>query len=708
MLVSLNPEYHPRGGNGVEGPQFSPFYRPGPSALLSQLGRAKRGAVDSVEAALNATFPGASAAKTAAASAVGVGGGASSSSSSASSASSLLTSSTSSPSSQAPTSSSAASSPASPGFITPVTLPISPAEGGSSGSSSVSFSAATVLGLAGDTFFSPDVDDSFDVANAVRALLVSKLRRLAAEGSADASALLSLGDGTALDGQRTAAPLLSARGVALDAEAGVYAVSVAFPALLPPPPGASPLLPLPATALRLKLMNAVNDVDPSDPCGSLAHRTGFDVCDALDHAMHLSLVGAGAARLLAVESTPAQLFLPFGRRSKSREISLVGALPASAIAAASPRGMLSATGRLGAASGGVSVASSKSYIPNALGGAASVADGADGVVGVLSSGLGFFQKATPVLSFFSSSIAIISTISGLLNPKPNYAAETLTYVHPAVGFPRPYSPLFFFTSFPCYFPLLPLLPHLPCFPHFALATLARDKKKHCSYVQTINATTFRILESINVISETLMHIEAEIGNFSSLVTAEVRDADCNGAYRFAETYVNVVRGRWKTYTDPVAGPRKAAEEAATAIMQGLRPDTEMANVFDDFAKNVLAEPGGGSNDVSVFQALDSLHAILVPNIDFNGRPDALVIYACARSAMADFRRRAATSKDFYAFDDRQYFTPIQNLLFYYQIWQARGSHMIQEALMFRAQQAALSAWAANQAVRCCFCFERGG
>lgn len=200
---------------------------------------------------------------------------------------------------------------------------IAPADGGPA-ADVISFSAATVQGLEGNTFFSPTVVDPFDVANAVRAMLVSKLRRLAAEGSADASALLALGDASSVDGQRTAAPLLSARGTALDSGAGVYLVSVSFPALLPGAP-----LPLPATALRSQLMNAVNDVSPDDPCASLAERTGFDVCNAIDDATHMTVSGA---RLLAVETAPgaeaaaggaAQLLLPAGRRSRSSDTSNV-------------------------------------------------------------------------------------------------------------------------------------------------------------------------------------------------------------------------------------------------------------------------------------------------------------------------------------------------------------------------------------------------
>lgn len=133
----------------------------------------------------------------------------------------------------------------------------------------MSFSTATVLGFDGNTFFSPSVVDPFDIASAVRAMLVSRLRRLAAEGSAEAASLLSLGDSSSTEGQRTAAPLLSARGVALDAGAGAYLVGISFPALLPGAP-----LPLPATTLRSQLMNAVNDVSPDDPCGSLAEKNG--------------------------------------------------------------------------------------------------------------------------------------------------------------------------------------------------------------------------------------------------------------------------------------------------------------------------------------------------------------------------------------------------------------------------------------------------
>ena len=407
VIVTLNPEYHPRGGNGFAGEQFSSSARPGLFPLLSRLAEAKEGAVKSVKAFVNATVAGASAAK-AAAVAAGSGGGGSSASSSSASAPPSVPAAAASPSPRPP----------SPGFITPVTVAIPPYDGGPA-TEFVSFSSETVLGLDGDTFFSSTVVDPFDIANVVRGLLVSKLRRLAAEGSAEASALLSLGDPSLKEGQRTAAPLLSARGVALDAGGGVYLVSVSFPALLPGAP-----LPLPATALRSQLMNAVNDVDPSDPCASLAERTGFDVCEEIDDVTHLNISGA---RLRAVESAPgdgaggtAGLFLPFGRRSKASDNVATAAVRAPAAAGSVSAAAADYVGAPGPAA--PTVASASNYIPIALGGATSVAVEE---VGLVPRGLAFFAKAAPVLGFLSASLTVVPALIQLFDGTPSLATQTI-------------------------------------------------------------------------------------------------------------------------------------------------------------------------------------------------------------------------------------------------------------------------------------------
>ena len=420
VIVTLNPEFNSGGGNGVEGAQYSPTARPGLSPLLSQLGKAKQSAIDNVKAAVNASFPGASAAKASVASAVGFGGGGGRTSATTKTTTTSASSSSSSVSSPASVSA-AASSPPTPGFVTPVTVPIAPAEG-TSRNDSVSFSAATVLGLDGNTFFTPTVVDPYDISLAVRAMLISKLRMLAAEGSADASALLSLGDSSSNDGQRTAAPLLSARGVALDAGAGVYLVSVSFPALLPGAP-----LPLPATELRSQLINAVNDVSPDNPCASLAERTGFDVCNAIDDATHLTISGP---RLRAVETTtpggaggadgPGMLFLPFGRRSKSSEIAPTAALPVSAAAAAEDP-VVDAAAYAAAATAAPTVATSNDYVAAALGETTKVAAVAEEGAGVLQ----FLAKANTVFSVITGAYSVYTLINDYFHPDKTPTAQTL-------------------------------------------------------------------------------------------------------------------------------------------------------------------------------------------------------------------------------------------------------------------------------------------
>jgi len=412
VFVTLDLLYDPRGGNSFAGEQLSSSSRPGLVPLLSRLAKAKEGAVERFKASVNATVAGASIHK-AAALAAGSGGGGSSASSSSASAPPSVPAAAALPSPQPPPL----------GVITPVTVTIPSADGGPA-TDLVSFSSEAVLGLDGDTFFSSTAVNPFDVANVVRGLLVSKLRMLAAEGSAEASALLSLGDSSLTEGQRTAAPLLSARGVALDAGGGVYLVSFSFPALLPGAP-----LPLPATALRSQLINAVNDVDPSDPCASLAERTGYDVCEQLDDVTHMNI---SRVTLLAVESAPGDAggtsgaFFPVARRSKASDAVATAAVRATAAArAAAAAGSVSAAAadRVGASEPlAPTVASASSYIPTALGGATAAAAEE---VGLATSGLAFFAKAAPVLGFLSASLTIVPAVIELFGGTESSATQTL-------------------------------------------------------------------------------------------------------------------------------------------------------------------------------------------------------------------------------------------------------------------------------------------
>ena len=199
-------------------------------------------------------------------------------------------------------------------IVSPATYPIRPAMPGAPNNATVSFSAEVVAGLEGNTYFTPSVVNPGRIANVVRAMLVSEVRRLASKGEADASALLALGDGSS-EGERTAAPLLSARGVALDGGQGVYLVRVSFPALLPGLP-----LPIPATTLRSQLINALNDMNPNKKCSFLEEKMEMDVCDMVDDGTHLTI---SKASFLAIETDLGAAdavgsvapLLPLGRRS---------------------------------------------------------------------------------------------------------------------------------------------------------------------------------------------------------------------------------------------------------------------------------------------------------------------------------------------------------------------------------------------------------
>ena len=221
-------------------------------------------------------------------------------------------------------------------IVTPATFPIRPAMPGAPNNATVSFSAEVVAGLEGNTYFTPSVVNPSRIANVVRAMLVSELRRLASKGEAGASALLALGDGSS-EGKRTAAPLLSARGVALDGGQGVYLVRVSFPALLPGLP-----LPIPATTVRSQLINAVNAAaSDNNPCSFLEEKMEMDVCDMVDDGTHLLI---NKVSFLAFETNPgasdavggAAQLLPLGRRSKLDNEAIQRRQQSKAVAIAGP------------------------------------------------------------------------------------------------------------------------------------------------------------------------------------------------------------------------------------------------------------------------------------------------------------------------------------------------------------------------------------
>jgi len=190
------------------------------------------------------------------------------------------------------------------------------------------------------------------------------------------------------------------------------------------------------------------------------------------------------------------------------------------------------------------------------------------------------------------------------------------------------------------------------------------------------------------------------------IDAEIKVSDCKNAIRGAATDLKPVMNRWTEYADRKKpnNVRGAINDTLWAVSKGLepplQPDELRDRVIEPWIKRVLDDAS-----LSVELALDNLHTTLVAaSTDSSLISAATLIPSCAISVMAKFRLKATQGSSTFAFDDRQYFKDIQNLLHYYQLWQARGAHMIQEALMFRAQQAALSAWAANQAVRFFFRF----
>lgn len=198
-----------------------------------------------------------------------------------------------------------------------------------------------------------------------------------------------------------------------------------------------------------------------------------------------------------------------------------------------------------------------------------------------------------------------------------------------------------------------------------------------------------------------MHIDNELETLNKKVKelrSIVLENNCAAALRDSKLFTDALSDRWADYIEQSNfGPRNVTLQAMLAISKGLAPAKQPADAFDPWVKKVLAEPGAGPDVKNLRNVLKNLHDRLV-NSGGAGPASVSVINGCAVYYMASFRDRTST----FSFDDRQYFTGIQNLLRYFQIWQARGLQMLQEALLFRAQQAAMKAWAANQAVRSSF------
>lgn len=493
VMVALNVPYNAAGGDGFAGPQYS--------ASSGWLKDAKKAVVGSVKAALNGTVA-KTPAKTTAIFAAGV----------------------------RPTGFVFASNPAS-APVAPVVAAVSPANPGTTGQASiVAFSADTVAGLPGNTFFSPEVVDPYDVANAVRAMLVSKLRALAASGDAAASALLVLGDGSQ-DGQRTAAPLLSARGKVLDGWAGVYLVSVSFPALL-----LGGAVPQPTANLRYQLVNAVNDVEESNQCATLAERTGFDVCKAIGDASDLAIPTA-TLRAYNGALTKMQL-LPFGRRSKpAGEAREKLFLMAAAVGAGAPPAELDYASKIFDSSAKIAKVFDK-----------------DGAIGK------FLEGTGAAGALVSAGWSLVSSIFGLGGKS---AQETTN-----------------------------------------------------DYLKEINATTYKILDGVTQIQNTLAFVEHELGAISEQITqlsVQLDLATCTAVRNDADTkFISILQNRWEEYVKPtLSGPRFAVEAAMASIQAGVMPNPQPADVYEPWVKKVLAEPGAGAEGVSVEAVLNNLHSLLV-------------------------------------------------------------------------------------------------
>ena len=232
----------------------------------------------------------------------------------------------------------------------------------------------------------------------------------------------------------------------------------------------------------------------------------------------------------------------------------------------------------------------------------------------------------------------------------------------------------------------------PSGPSIAMTTI--------NYLDMINTTTFKILAGVTQIQNTLDHVDSELGKLLNITEVNKKILECVTQDTAAKGKIDILANRWRDYTmDGLLHPRNATAEALIMIQKGKQPRKQPADVFGPWADTVLE---GINGDEKVYDALSNLHKRLVGDSEKDRPEDGGIIQKCAVAFTSKWRQDISDDpKLLYSFDDRQYFKEIQNLVRYYQLWAARGMHMLQEAYLFRAQRAALNAWVANQAVSGC-------
>lgn len=546
-------------------------------------------------------------------------------------------------------------------FVTPATVDV-PAAAPDAGEGKAVFSSEVVRGVPGDTLLSPSLVDPSSVAAAVRETLLSKLHRDASSGDVDAATLLAgVGGGgggvrgggdSSVRGRR--APLITVRGASVDAQRGVYLVRVSMPALLLPSP---PLLPRPSASLRARLMNAVNDVAPGDAaasCVSLRERTGFDACGAIDAGTHLTVSGV---RLLAADVGGEEDALGGGA-----SVPLLAPLATAATTlAAEAAGALQTSRRSQSEDSG----------------------GSGGVVGFARVDMGGREFGGFLSSIFESIPKLISVA------KDTEMTGLVRY-------------LAFFG------PLSTALVSAGCLSTLIASLFGGDSgiNQSAKYLSEINATTHEILLNVKELKKTLSLVQEQLTG----IEKQIASLDCSEAIRGTDALIDVVRNRWREYTESTLfGPRFALEAALEDQASGRRAAVDPSSIFSPWVARVLGDPGAGAGggaggEQSLYNALMNLHDRLArPDIPASQKIG--VIDVCGAAAEAAFRHKFQVSNGsasrVFSFDDRQLFLPLHDVLAYYQVWQARGSQMLQEALTFRAQESAVSAWAANQPVPGC-------
>ena len=221
--------------------------------------------------------------------------------------------------------------------------------------------------------------------------------------------------------------------------------------------------------------------------------------------------------------------------------------------------------------------------------------------------------------------------------------------------------------------------------------------ENTKYLNEINATTHEILENMRYLNKTLSLIEDQFGGLQT----QIMELGCSQAILATDSHLDVIKNRWREYNETtIFGPRFAVEAALADRAAGRPVAVDPSSVHAPWVNRVLAENG----DESLHNALMNLHDRLARE-DLQTSQQLGKIYACANAIEAAFKRKFqvnnGSASRVFSFDDRQLFLSLENLLSYFQIWQARGSQMLQDALTFKAQESTLSAWAANQRVPGC-------